>query len=132
MLSILILLEMMMSATAEAHKQDSYQNYRNILCCLKKAEVREIERHKYFMSIERGHEVGFEEAAQDWLDHYAQEWREDRQKKMLAMQRDEINRYKWVQSERARCDLGGTAVLDWIQRYAANWREWYENEYVGE
>jgi len=126
-------MEMMkMTAIAESQEQDSYQNYRNTVRCLKKAEVREIERHKYFMSIERGHEVSFEEAAQDWLEHYAQSWREDRQRKMLAMQRDEINRYKWIQSERARRDLGGTAVMEWIQRYAAHWREWYENEYAGD
>ena len=119
-----------MSAIAELHEQESYQDYRRIICCLKKAEVREIEQHKYFMSKERGHDVGFEEAAQDWLEHHAQAWREARQQKMLSMQRDEINRYKWIQSERASRDLGGTAVLDWIQRYAANWRDWYENEYV--
>ena len=121
-----------MSAAAGLQKQDSYQNYRSIISSLKKAEVREIEKHKYFMSIERGQEVSFEEAAENWLKYHAQAWREARQQKMLAMQRDEINRYKWIQSERAHQDLGGSAVLDWIQRYAANWREWYENEYVGE
>lgn len=121
-----------MSAIAESCSHESYQNYRRIICCLKKAEVREIERHKYFMSMERGYDVGFEEAANDWLEHHAQAWREERQRKMLAMQREEINRYKWIQSERAHRDLGGSAVLDWIQRYAANWREWYENEYAGD
>ncbi len=121
-----------MPALAESHSQESYQNHRNIIGCLKKAEVREIERHKYLISIERGSEVSFEEAAQDWLKHHAQAWREERQQKMLAMQREEINRYKWIQSEHAHRDLGGKAVLDWIQRYAAHWREWYENEYVGD
>ncbi len=121
-----------MAATAAPQEQGSYQNYRRIISCLKKAELREIERHKYFMSIERGHEVSFEDAARDWLDHHAQAWREERQRKMLAMQREEINQYKWIQSEHARRDLGGKAVLDWIQRYAAHWREWYEDEYVGD
>ncbi len=119
-----------MAATTTPNEQNACENYRRILGRLKKAEVRQIERHKYFMSINRGKEVDFEEAACDWLEHHAQAWREERQRKMLAMQREEINRYKWIRSEHAHHDLGGKAVLDWIHRYAAHWREWYEEEYV--
>ncbi len=121
-----------MTPAVESCTEDSHQNYRRIISSLKKAELREIERHKYFMSLERGADVEFETAASDWLDKYAQEWRETRQRRMLSMQREEINRYKWIQSEHAHRDLGGAAVLDWIQKYAAHWRDWYENEYVGE
>lgn len=101
----------------------------DIIARLKRAELCEIERHKYYMSLKRGEDVGFETAAKDWLANHAQRWHEQRQEKMLAMQREEINRYKWIQSERACRDLGGAAVLEWIQKYAAHWRDWYENEY---
>lgn len=122
-----------MAATTEYCMQEAYQqNYGQILGRLKKAELREIERHKYYLSLAKGEDVGFEAAAADWLSRYAQQWREERQRKMLALQREEINRYKWIQSERASQDLGGQAVLEWIQKYAAHWRDWYENEYEEE
>lgn len=121
-----------MAVAANSYIQTSYGNYQEVIGRLKKAELREIEKHKYYMSLARGEDVGFEAAAEDWLAHYAQSWREERQRKMLALQREEINRYKWIQSEHAAHDLGGAAVLEWIQKYASHWRDWYENEYVEE
>ena len=58
----------------------------------------------------------------------SQPWTEDRQATMLARQREEILRHKWIESEKAQRDLGADAVLDWIRRYAAEWRKWYESE----
>ena len=74
-----------MSALAKVHERNSCQDYRHIICCLKNAEVCEIERHKYCVSQECGYDVGFEEAAEDWLENHAQAWREARQQKMLSM-----------------------------------------------
>ncbi len=73
--------------------------------------------------------MGFETAAKDWFEKHSQEWREERHRRMLAMQRDEIARYKWLRSEEARRDLGAAAALEWIRLYAASWREWFEKEY---
>ncbi len=97
---------------------------------LTRAERHEVERHKYFLSRERGYDVGFEMARNDWLEHHAPAWRRRRQQHMLDMQRQEIQRYKWIASQHAQRDLGREAVLEWIQRYAAEWREWYEREYT--
>ncbi len=96
---------------------------------LSRAERRQVERHKYFMSQNRGMDVGFEMAAKDWFEKHSQEWREERHRRMLAMQRDEIARYKWLRSEEACRDLGSAAALEWIRLYAASWREWFEKEY---
>jgi hypothetical protein len=52
---------------------------------------------------------------------------EEKQAKMLAEEREEILRHKWIESEKAQRDLGAEAVLDWIYRYAAQWRHWYED-----
>lgn len=95
------------------------------------AERREVERHKYFLSLERGYDVGFDCAREDWLHRYAATWRQARHRQMLALQRDEINRFKWIESEKARRDLGRDAALEWIRRYAKSWRDWYEKEYDG-
>ncbi|MBI4558424.1 MAG: hypothetical protein HY706_12655 [Candidatus Hydrogenedentes bacterium] len=63
------------------------------------------------------------------MRNYSKRWREDRYARMLEMQREEILRHKWIESERARHDLGKDAILDWISRYAAQWRAWYEAEF---
>ncbi|MBW7862984.1 MAG: hypothetical protein GX580_06610 [Candidatus Hydrogenedens sp.] len=48
---------------------------------------------------------------------------------MLARQREEIARYKWIRSEEAQRDLGTLAALEWVNKYAAQWREWYDREF---
>lgn len=93
------------------------------------AQRAEIEKHKYFLSQKRGHDVGLPVATEDWLVHHAQQWCERRQEQMLAMQREEIRKHLWIESEKAHKDLGRMAKLDWIQKYAAKWRRWYDREH---
>lgn len=38
-------------------------------------EIREIERHKYFLSEKRGHDVGWEYAERDWEQHHGSQWK---------------------------------------------------------
>lgn len=38
--------------------------------------------------------------------------------KFLELQTREIERHKWIESEKAGRDLGSEAVIDWIIRYA--------------
>ena len=38
-------------------------------------EIREIERHKYFMSEKAGYDVGWNHAADDWEANYGEEFR---------------------------------------------------------
>ena len=75
-----------------------------------------------FGGIQQGEDVGFETAARDWFQNYAKAWHENRMQKMLQMQREEISRYKWIESERARQDLGRSAVEEWVHKHAADWR----------
>ena len=39
-------------------------------------QFKEIEVHKYLVSKNRGYDVGWEFAAQDWIEHYAAAWRD--------------------------------------------------------
>ena len=39
-------------------------------------------------------------------------------KKYLRLQDREIEKHKWIESEKAGRDLGTDAVLDWIRKYA--------------
>lgn len=97
-----------------------------------RAEERAIERHLEYLCGLRGHEVSYEEAVADWQANYSHKWRQARLARMLERQREEINRHKWIESEKASHDLGREAVMDWVQRYARRWRQWYdENEGPG-
>lgn len=44
--------------------------------------------------------------------------------KTFVRQRDEILRYKWIESEKAGVDIGfEKALLGWLIKHAAQWRE---------
>ena len=36
--------------------------------------IQEIERHKWFESEKAGFDIGFEKAAEDWLNRYSEKW----------------------------------------------------------
>ena len=97
---------------------------------LTNSERREIERHKYCMSLASGYDVGFDAACADWLENHAETFRQEEQARMLEMQRKEIARHKWIESEKANRDLGREAALDWVLNYAAQWRAWYNATYA--
>lgn len=40
----------------------------------------------------------------------------------------EILKYKWIESERAKRDLGDEACIDWIMKYADIYREEWERQ----
>jgi len=96
---------------------------------LSDTEMRAVENHRCTLEEELGRDVALAEAEKDWLEHHASEWRRRRQQVMLEKQREEMRRHRWIESEKARCDVGKQAYMDWIQDHAASWRKWYdENE----
>lgn len=52
----------------------------------------------------------------------------EKMKKFLDAQREEIERYKWIESEKAGRDLGEAAARDWVAKYAKVFREEYERK----
>lgn len=99
---------------------------------LTQAEQLAVQKHRQLLAARTGAEVTEQQAMEDWLANCAVRWREDRQARYLAKQREEMLRYKWIESEKAHRDLGRDAIMDWIQHYAAQWRAWYEQEYADE
>lgn len=96
------------------------------------AEQHAIRMHQHRLTREWKRYVCLEEAATHWIEHCAERWRQERMRLMLQLQREEIERYKWIESERAERDLGRDAVFEWINNYAAQWREWFEQEFLEE
>ncbi len=99
----------------------------DIDCALPKPELREVERHQIRLIQRLGRDVSKEEALEDWLRNHAAQWRAARQREALACQCEEMLRHKWIESEKAKRDLGNEAIFDWIHRHAAQWRAWYEH-----
>jgi hypothetical protein len=89
---------------------------------LTKEERAAIETHKYFLSKEEGRDVGMGYAIAHWLVHHASKWRHERLRKDLEEQWKEIEKHKWIESEKAGTDLGDSAAMDWILKHAAEWR----------
>lgn len=124
-----------MAVVSDMYMDNVADYYIKIREIIKEAERRAINRHKYSLSQQQGYDISFEVAAEDWFANHSQEWHERRLRSMLASQREEINRFKWIESERARRDLGRTAVEEWIHRHGPGWRlQWemshYDDDYL--
>lgn len=50
-----------------------------------------------------------------------------KEKKYLRDQVEEMERHKWIESEKAGRDLGDQALLDWVSKHASRFRETWEN-----
>jgi hypothetical protein len=50
-------------------------------------------------------------------------------KEYVRLQVHEIEKHKWIESEKARRDLTGIAEFDWISKYAQVFREEVEREF---
>lgn len=50
-------------------------------------------------------------------------------KEYLRLQIIEIEKHKWIESEKCRRDLTGIAEFDWISKYAQAFREEVERTY---
>ena len=49
---------------------------------------------------------------------------------LLPLAWDEIQRHKWIESEKARRDIGNAAVMDWLQRFWWRFCRWRRIEHV--
>jgi hypothetical protein len=94
------------------------------------AEYRQVERHFTVLAQKESAPISWEQAKNDWLAHCAAEWRKRRFEHMLALQREEIAKYRWIRSEQVHRDIGRQAAVEWVQKHAASWRRWYEETFT--
>ena len=87
------------------------------------AELHAIEEHKYFLSLERGTEVSIEEATDDFLRRFADDWRREKVRRDNLAQRSEIERLRHSRTaEEGRAIDPSDAAGEWCERYAGIWR----------
>ncbi len=92
------------------------------------AELKAILEHKRVLSAARGVAVTLEEAIAHFVAHYRLDWMQEKQRRDLAEQRQEIERHKYLRSEREGFDIGrARAAEEWCEKYAPIWRAEHES-----
>jgi phosphotransferase system HPr (HPr) family protein len=87
------------------------------------AELHAIEEHKYFLSVERGAEASIEEAIEDFLRRFAEDWRREKARQDSHAQRSEINKLRDSLATEDSFALDRSAAAErWCERYAGIWR----------
>lgn len=43
---------------------------------------------------------------------------------------EEMQKHKWIESEKAGFDVGPAAYIDWVKKYAADWRKSFIESHV--
>lgn len=86
-------------------------------------ELKAIEEHKYYLSQRRGTEVTIEEAIADFVQNFAEDWRNEKLRRDNLEQRQEIEKHKYLRSMEEGRDIGKhSAAEEWCQKYAHIWR----------
>ena len=87
------------------------------------AELKAVEEHKYYLSQQRGVEVAIEEAIDDFVRHFAEDWQREKLRRDNLEQRQEIEKHQYLRSITEGRDIGRTsAAEEWCQKYAHIWR----------
>ena len=91
------------------------------------SELKAIEDHKYYISLEQKRQISIEEAITDFISKYEADWLREKTRRDNIAQKEEIDRHKYLRSEQEGRDLGEEAVDEWRQKYAHIWREEQES-----
>ncbi len=43
----------------------------------------------------------------------------------MAAQKEEIEKHKWIESEKAGYDIGIRACFEWVEKHAENFYKWW-------
>ena len=91
------------------------------------SELKAIEEHKYYMSVEQKKPISIEDAIKDFLEKYEGDWCRQKTIKDNLAQKEEIDKHKYIRSQQEGRDLGEEAADEWRQKYAHIWRDEQES-----
>lgn len=95
---------------------------------LSPAELQAILDHKRTMALAKGGEVSLDEAIEHFIRHYELDWMREKQRRDLAEQLREIDKHKYLRSEKEGRDIGrARAAEEWCEKYAHIWRAEHES-----
>jgi hypothetical protein len=107
-----------------------YRN-ENPLAEMVRSQQEEVKKYKWIESEKAGRDIGWERAAQEWAQkhfhNWKRSWRERDVRHPLAeliwAQQEEIEKYKWVESQKAGRDIGWErAAQEWAQKHFPEWK----------
>ncbi len=90
---------------------------------LSATEFAAILSHQVSLRGRLGRSIKFLEALEDFECHHRENWAREKLLADMAEQRTEIDRYKWLASEKQGHDIGvERAQSEWVDNHAAAWR----------
>lgn len=76
---------------------------------------------------EEGKTSALEETINIFLNNYEKDWEREKLRRDNLAQKKEIEKHKWLESEKAGRDLGDAPIYEWKEEHAPFWREWRES-----
>jgi hypothetical protein len=98
-----------------------------------RAQREEIEKYRWLESEKSGEDIGWERAAEEWKRKHLTAWKRSQQQlagehsvlAIIRFQQDEIEQYKWIESEKSGFDIGWSrAVMEWQEKHYPEWRSY--------
>lgn len=115
--------------------------YKNPLADLMRSQREEVEKYRWIESEKAGRDIGWQRASEEWMRKHFTGWKENARGRgvqqplleVLWFQQQEIESYKWIESERRGHDIGWKhAVTEWHDRHYGEWKEHVLTTALGE
>ncbi len=103
----------------------------NPLAELIRSQREEIETYRWIESEKAGRDIGWKRASEEWKRRHLVDWKRSLRDRgilhplfeVLWSQQQEIESYKWIESEKRGHDIGWKrAVTEWQDRYYGEWK----------
>jgi|SRR5579862_989398 len=110
--------------------KDRLEN-RNPLAELLRSQREEINQYRWIESEKAGKDIGWKRASEEWKARHSVAWKRSLRERgllnpffeILWSQQEEIESYKWIESEKAGKDIGWMrAVTEWQDRHYGDWK----------
>ena len=97
-----------------------------------RSQREEIEKYRWIESEKAGRDIGWERAREEWKQKYFFIWERNFPRRdiepslfeILRSQQQEIEAYKWIESEKNGRDIGWQrAVTEWRDRHYRAWKD---------
>jgi hypothetical protein len=96
-----------------------------------RSQREEIEKYRWIESEKAGRDIGWRRASEEWKQKHFTSWKRNLRERglepslfeILWSQQEEIETYKWIESERNGRDIGWEqAVTEWQDRHYRAWK----------
>jgi len=111
---------------------ENRSEYKSPLVDLMRSQREEIEKYRWIESEKAGRDIGWQRASEEWMRKYFPGWKQNVRARgvqpplfeILWFQQQEIESYKWIESEKRGHDIGWKhAVTEWHDRHYGEWKE---------